>query len=152
MKSYHELIAKLSERLHMEIYPDLNNVVTLKLEKRVKIQLESDSLDEVFLLGAYITFLPPGKFREHILKGALKANFSINKKPEILSYMTRENTLTLHRKFLLSSLTIDDLIKHIKAIVERAKKWMDAIESGRAFPDDEIEQGTDKSSKAMFGL
>lgn len=152
MKNYSELIADLSDRLNMEIYPDVNNVVNLMIEKRVKIQLESDPVDEFILLGAYVADLPPGKFREHILKNALKANHNVDKHPEILSYMSRENMLTLHIKLVTPTLTTDILIEHIKSIVERAKKWQDAIESGRPSPDDEVPDVSDGSKRSMFGL
>ena len=122
MKSYKDLIADLSEKLGIDIYPDLNNVVTLKIEKRVKIHIETDSIEEFLILGAFIEELPPGKFRENILKNALKANYLVNKKPEILSYLGRENTLILHRKFIVGSLNVDELILQIKNITARAKK------------------------------
>ena len=152
MKSYNDLIADLSDKLNMEIYPDLNNVVTMKIDRLIKIQIETDVAEEFLILGAFIAELPPGKFREHILKDALKANYLVNKKPEILAYLGRENSLTLHRKFILGSITVEDLVDYIKSMVDRAKKWHGAIESGKASPDEELPSKTDGSNRSMFGF
>ena len=152
MGSYKDLIADLSERLGIEIYPDLNNVVVLKIEKSVKIHIEADDVEEFLILGAFIDELPPGKFRENILKNGLKANYLVNKNPAILSYLGRENILTLHRRYLIDSIDVEELITQIKAITERAQKWQASIESGHAAPDDEIPSKTDARGKSAFGF
>lgn len=152
MITYAELINDLGKKLNIDIYADLNNIVTLMIEKRVKIQIEIDSVGEFLILGAYIAELPPGKFREHILKNSLRVNYLINERPEILSYMNRENMLTLHRKFMLAALNVDELITQIKNITIRAKKWQDAIESGLPSPDDELPSSNQITNKSIFGL
>jgi hypothetical protein len=43
------------------------------------------------------------------------------------------------------------LIKHIKNIVQRAKKWVDAIESGRSAPDDETYDQKNAQKSSIFG-
>ncbi len=152
MAGFKELIAELSDRLQADIFPDLNNVVTLIVEKRVKFHIEPDSVQEFMILGATIAELPPGKFRENILKDALKANSLININPGILSYAGRENALILHSKLFIQGTSVDEMIKVMKHLTSRAKKWMDAIEEGRSCPDDELPKKTGLSGKGMFGF
>ncbi len=152
MSNYINLIAQLSERLKREIYPDINNIVVLLIEKRVKIHIEIDSMEEFITIGAFITELPPGKFRENILKDALKSNFDEHKNPGILSYMARENVLALHSKFALSGLTIDSLMQSLKHLTKRARLWQDAINEGRTSPSEDIPKGTTQGKKSIFGF
>jgi D-alanine-D-alanine ligase-like ATP-grasp enzyme len=104
------------------------------------------------ILGATISELPPGKFRENILKDALKANSRINVNPGVLSYLGRENTLILHTKLFIQGTSVDEIIKEMKHLTSRAKKWMDAIDEGRASPDEEIPKKVGLSGKGMFGF
>jgi hypothetical protein len=153
MVDFDELIEGLAEALNAPIHPDINSVVTMLVEGKVKVQLEPDKKGDFFLIGAYIGELPPGKFREHILKDALKINFNAGKNLGILSYMGKHNSLMLHRKIHLESLTVDELIKHIKHITVRAKKWQDAMDIGHTSPDDEIPKITDTpGNNKMFGM
>ena len=153
MANFNELMEELAESLAAPLYPDMNNVVTMLVEERVKMQMETDRSDEFLLIGAYIGELPPGKFREHILFDALKANYRTNENPGILSYVGKHNSLMVWRKFSLETLSVDSLIEHIKHLSGRAKKWQDAMDSGHASPDDELPQVKDSKPKNnMFGM
>lgn len=152
MSTYKNLIAELSLRLKKQIYPNLNNIVVLLIENRVKIHIETDSLGEIVIIGAFITELPPGKFREHILKDALKANYNVKNCPGILSYMGKENILTLHSTFALEALTIETLIQCLKHLTKRARLWQDAIEEGKSSPYEDIPTGSRQSKKSIFGF
>lgn len=152
MANYKSLIAELADRLNNDVQPDLNNIVVLLIEKRVKIQIETDPMEEFLTVGAYVADLPPGKFREHILKDALKANYNIHKNAGILSYMGRENILTLHIKFALGSLEIDTLMDSLKHLTKRARAWQDAIEEGRSSPLEELPKGKTGGKKSIFGF
>ena len=152
MTLYSELIEQLSDRLNTEIFPSPNNVVNLLIEQSIRVQIEPDDLDEFIVIGAMIEELPPGKFREHILKDALKANYLADKNPGILSYMYKNNLLMLHKKLPMGSLKVEDLINHIKGLVERAKKWKDAINEGYSCPTDEIPKPNESQNKSIFGF
>ena len=75
MKSFHDLIAELGEYIGEDLKVDLNMACSLEINNLIKVQIELDSPGEKILLMSLITELPPGKFRENILKDALKANF-----------------------------------------------------------------------------
>ena len=126
--------------------------MVLLIEKCVKIHIEADPMEEFIIIGAYIAELPPGKFREAILKDALKSNFNVNKNAGILSYMGRENILTLHTKIALGSLSIDTLMHCLKHLTKRARAWQDAINEGRSSPPEELPKGSSQSKKSIFGF
>ncbi|MCH9617396.1 MAG: hypothetical protein SP4CHLAM5_08480 [Chlamydiia bacterium] len=153
MADFEVLIEELAEMLDAPLYPDINSVVVVLVEGKVKVQLEPDKRGDFFLIGAYIGELPPGKFREHILKDALKVNFNACKNLGILSYTAKHNTLMIHRKIHLEALTVDKLIEAIKHMTCRAKKWQEAMDSGHTSPEDEIPKiGAQKDPGKMFGM
>ena len=70
MKSFHDLIAELGEYIGEDLKVDLNMACSLEINNLIKVQIELDSPGEKILLMSLITELPPGKFRENILKDA----------------------------------------------------------------------------------
>ncbi|MCH9620877.1 MAG: hypothetical protein S4CHLAM20_02850 [Chlamydiia bacterium] len=152
MSVFDELIEELSDRLNMDIYPDTKNVVSLLIEKKVKIQIQPDNFDEWLIIGATIAELPPGKFREHILKDSLKANFLTDRHVGALSYMEKNNALMIHLKLPIGSVKIDTVISNIKALTKRAQKWQKAIDGGHASPSDELPSKEASSNKSIFGF
>jgi hypothetical protein len=149
---YKSLIQQLSDRLKKQIYPNLHNVVVLFIENSVKVHIELDPTEEYLIIGAFIGDLPPGKFREHILKDALKSNFSLQKNKGILSYIGKENTLTVHTKLLLEKTTIDSLMQCLKDLTKRAQSWQEAFEEGKSSPTDEIPKSTHRKKGSIFGF
>lgn len=97
---------------------------------------------------------PPGRFRENILKDALKSNDLLDRNRSILAYLGKENKLILFEYIPAHALTIETLEKHISKIVARAEKWKKAIDSGRTFPDDpeEMPRGQSMRASSPFGF
>jgi len=152
MSHFGELLEELSERLNMDLVPDQSHIVTLLIENKVRIQIQPDSLDEYIILGAFIAELPPGKFREHILRDGLKANFALDSNPGILSYHEKKNMLMLHMKLPISSVNSDDLVEHLKHLKTRAIAWQEAIDEGRSSPKEELPEGSGSTKKSIFGF
>lgn len=152
MTKYNDLIFDLSNRLNRKLKPDKNNCVTLLIEQKVTVQIETDRNEEFLIIGAFIAELPPGKFREHILRDALKANSLYKNTSQVLSYMKNENHLIIHKKMLLEAISSDNLFKEIKNISSRAKKWLESLDNGRSCPDDEMPAKTTSSDKSIFQI
>ena len=145
MATYSELIEQLSEQLGIEIFPNINNVVVLLIEKTIKIHIEKD-VDDTVIIGSSITDLAPGKFREHILKDALIINSSEYKNRGTLSYMGSENSLFIHQKSPLSNLTANKMVQIIKNICKRSEKWKNTVNEGHSSPLDEMPAAVKKKS------
>ncbi len=152
MKNFHDLVHELGELMDIELKVDLNQACRIEINQSIKVQLELDSPGETILLMTLITELPPGKFRENILKDGLKANFLAEEKEGVLSYVERENSLVLCHTLYTHSITANILFDHLLLFVDRAKKWHDAIEGGRTAPAlGEIPEETQKKG-SIFGL
>jgi hypothetical protein len=152
MKNFPDLIHELGEFIGEELKTDQNNACCLEINQTLKVQIELDGPGERILLISLITELPPGKFRENILKDSLKANYLAEEKTGTLSYVERENCLVLFHYLYTFSITKDILYENLMKFIERATAWHKAIESGRSSPDvGEIPQAFEKKG-SMFGF
>lgn len=151
MASFEELMEGLSEKVNRDLQIDKNGRVVLRIKDQINIQFEVDKTREEILIAAFVEELPPGKFREHILRDALKANSLYPEKHSILSYMQKENYLMIHQKFSMDQVTFEKFYESIQNISLRAFSWYEAIDNGRSCPDEEITT-TESSKGSIFGI
>lgn len=152
MKNFPDLIFELGEYIGEELKVETNNACCLEINETLKVQIELDAPLERILFISLITELPPGKFRENILKDGLKANFLAEEKIGTLSYVERENCLVLFHYLYNLSITKEILHETLIKFIERATAWHKAIETGRSSPDSgEIPQTFEKKG-TMFGF
>lgn len=152
MISFHDLIHQLGEFIGEELTVDQNQACFLEINEQLKVQMELDPPGEKILLMSQIIELPPGKFRETVLKDALKANFLAEEKEGTLAYLERQNTLVLFQELYTHSITMQILYDRLIKFIERAIKWATSIEAGRSSPDSgEIPEGTIKKG-SPFGF
>jgi Tir chaperone protein (CesT) family len=152
MKNFHDLIHELGDFLGEELSVDLNQTCFLEINELIKVQIELDSAGEKILLLSKIIELPPGRFRENVLKDGLKANFLAEEKSGILSYLERQNQLVIFEDINTHSITMEILYQHLLKFIERAIKWATSIEAGRSSPDaGEIPEGSTKKG-SPFGF
>lgn len=152
MINFPDLIFELGEYIGEDLKANANNACSLLINQTLKVQIEFDAPLERILLISLITELPPGKFRENILKDGLKANYLAEEKIGTLSYVERENCLVLFHYIYNSPITKEILHENLIKFTERAMAWHKAIESGRSSPDmGEIPQTFEKKG-SMFGF
>lgn len=126
---FEELLRELGNEYGISLHLDKLSACTLKVSDHLNIQLECDPHRENILAAAFICDLPPGKFREDILRDALKSNEPFPKNGT-LSYSDRNNKLALFSRFPMTSLNGHKLAESINAFVEKANGWRIAVETG----------------------
>jgi hypothetical protein len=151
MKNFYDLIKELGDLLGEEIEPENNQACNLRINQKVKVQIEVSNNEESLMLISLISELPPGKFRETVLKDILKANFFAEEKVGILSYTLKENSLVLFQTINTHALDAEELKNHLQKFSQRAINWYDSIESGALAPDNEIPESTEKKGNS-FGI
>ena len=152
MTNFHDLIHELGEYMGEEFKVDANGSITLRINETLKVQIELEPTGERIILTSMIIEIPPGKFRETILKDSLKANFLAEDKIGTLSYLEKENVLVLFQFLEARSITKEILHENLLELIDRAQKWHSAIEAGRSAPDTgEIPECTEKKG-SIFGF
>lgn len=154
MQSFTDLMNDLGELLNTEIHPDLNLSCCLMINDSLKVQIEMSTTGEEILLASFVVELPPGRFREEVLRDALKANHQSDLNHGVLSYVKNHNALTLFQTIHAHGLSANDLYKYLSLFVERAKGWKDAINAGKTHPTDsgEVPQSREGQGSSLFGF
>lgn len=151
MISFEDLLDHLSEYLNIPITPDVKGGCRLRIASKFDIQIELDMFKENIVFGAFIYELSPGKYREEVLKGALKANYSLQYQIGKLAYVNKKNYLALWHSFPLRDTSPEKFIDFFLLFYDKAFQWNIALEEGKTAPDGAFE--TAKLDKPpMFGL
>lgn len=152
--AYEDVLAELGDELDIDVEADLHGICTLMINEKVKVQLEVDVTGESILMAALVTELPPGKFRERILKDALKANYRAEENHGVLSYTGPDNALVLALTIPMHGLNGKELYEHLSIFVERATGWQNAIDEGFPSPQDtdEVPKGDGGTKTSLFGF
>ncbi len=132
---FEEILQLLGQSLNLPLQVDANNACAIQIKQNLIVQLQPDPSQEKLLIGCQIIQVPPGKFRENVLKEALKANGLPDPRVGIFAYIARNNTLFLFQEYPFDLLTNGERIASlIGPIFKTAESWKSAIESGQAGP------------------
>lgn len=131
---FEELLAALGKVFHLVLHIDQSNACSIQIHEGLVIQLQPDLAQENLWLFSKLVEIPPGKFRENVLKEALKANSLPDPRPGVFSYLSQSNHLVLCQKYPFSILDGERLAGLIGGFVEMGEIWQKAIVSGQAAP------------------
>lgn len=131
---FEELLEELSYVFQISLHPDKIGACSLKLSDNLIIQLQLDISQENLFLFSKIIELPPGKFKENVLKEALKWNGFPDPRPGILGYLSRTTHLTLHQSYPITMLKGEELAGIIGGFLDYLKGWYQAIQTGQSSP------------------
>ena len=146
---FEDLIQQLGHFLEMDLHVDHNRACLLQIHDTIRIQLQLDAAQEKLLMASFAIEVPPGKFRENVLREALKTNSLPDPRPAILSYLPQNNSLVLHQMFPLDILNGERLAGYFGAFLEQVESYVKAITNGQAAP---ILVAPTDSGRKPFGL
>ncbi len=145
---FEALLSELGTELGITLHPDRKGACKLKINDIFHIQLESDAHQENLLIAAFICDLPPGKYRENILRDALKANWPFAKNGT-LAYSDRNNKLVLFSSLRLANLNGKKLAEFLSIFIDKANNWRIGVETGHTA---HLVTAPTKSSSGLFGM
>ncbi|HSX25566.1 MAG TPA: CesT family type III secretion system chaperone [Chlamydiales bacterium] len=129
-----ELLHELGRHLHLPLHVDKHSACSIQTPENLTVQLELDiSLENLFFFSKIIE-IPPGKFRENVLRETLKANALPDPRAGIFGYLDRTNHLILFQRYPLPILNGERLAGLIGGFLELGNAWQKAIEAGRSAP------------------
>lgn len=135
---FQELLSELGKVFNLPLHTDRYHACSLQIPPLV-IQLQLDSAQENIILFSKLIELPPGKFRENILRESLKANGLATPKAGVLGYIANTNHLALFQKYPLDILNGERLAGFFGAFFEYGVAWNQAIGQGQMSPPGLIE-------------
>ncbi len=147
MDKFDNLLFELGKILDVELYPDQNRACLLVINNAYRVQLELDKYEENLLFGALIAEIPPGKFRENVLKDALKYNaIAPPKRIGTLGYIDKINTLSLFDFLPIHDLNAQKVSEHLGRFMDQLILWIDALKSNQTSPQGLVEGASKKPS------
>ncbi len=133
MDRFQELLWDLGELIELPLHVDKNHACNLLLDDRLEIQLQMDSHEENLIIWAFLHEIPPGKFRENVLKDALKVNGEFHPFGS-LAYYEKKNMLILHKFIPAEKLSGEKLMEKLEKFIEEAEEWCSTIKRGGTSP------------------
>jgi len=136
MNQFGELLRALSRAIRLDppLHPDRHQRCKLLINKVLPLQLEIDSAQENLLVASELFVIPPGKFRENVLKSALKANALPPPRIGTFAYIERKNELVLFEFLPLQHIQMEKMVSFLQSFIEKGESWRRAIESGQTAP------------------
>ena len=142
-----DVIKVLEESLDTELFLDGKQCCNILINDQITIQIELDKNHHAIILGSPIFELPPGKFKEIVLKNALKSNFGREKEIGILAFVPKSSVLYLYDFLPLNFLASDQIYHFFLQFIQKAMLWKESLQNNRT-PYSSIPS----SGGIMFGL
>lgn len=133
MDRFQELLWDLGEVIDLPLHVDKNHACRILLDEKLSIHMEMVEEQEALLLAAFLAEIPPGRFRENVLRESLKAN-ATHHSFGTLAYIEKINTLVMHRYLSAASLTGEKIAAFLEEFIAEADQWREAIQSGQSAP------------------
>ncbi len=148
--NFEQILKILEESLDIDLHMDEHRGCRLLINDKITLQMEMDKTENFLIIGSDLFEIPPGKFRENILKAALRSNYGKEKGFGTLSYIPKKATLFLHEFIPLNFFTEDKVFEMITKFLSKALMWKESLESGQ-IPQSAY-QNAGQSSIKPFGM
>ncbi len=129
MNPFELLIQDLSTLLGVPLHAEKGYLCRLIAGGSLKVHLEHQPDLHRILVASFISEIPPGKFREDILKEALKNNDSLDRLG-ILAYSEKNDSLS-YFLYLPEDAAPNSVSATLLEFIEKSKAWKTAIETGQ---------------------
>ncbi|NGX38795.1 MAG: hypothetical protein KR126chlam1_00106 [Chlamydiae bacterium] len=148
MDRFAQILYDLGKEIGIKLYPDENRICEIDYRGVLHIQLEFDETKEQLLISTLICETPPGKFREKVLKEALKCN-ALYPRVGTLAYSESNNRLVLFSSVPNEACNERKLFALLEAFIKESEEWKEAIEQGKSLPS---HAPNEEPGGGMFGL
>lgn len=130
MDRYSALLNELGSLIGVPLRPDASRRCKLFVNNQLPVYLEDREQREELLIASLIFEIPPGKFREVVLKEALKEN-NLPSRFGCFAFSQRANQLAFFLYAPYKNLDGKKLADLLKVFLEKAFAWRKGIETGQ---------------------
>lgn len=129
MRSFEKLIQEIGEIVNLPLHAQEGRFCTLQINHTMRLHIEDNEATQELLIIYFITEIPAGKFRENILKEAMKAN-SYFPRVGTFGYLEKNNTLTFYTN-IDNTLSADKVSLILEKCVDVGMHWFQAIQNSQ---------------------
>ena len=130
VNAFEAVLQEFGETLELELVPNEFNAVIIKDPDGLEVQLEFNQKYDSIMLYAELGSLPPGSYREDVLREALLANAQEYPRNGVFAYSDAKDSLVIFVDRSLHELNGEKIAYLYVPFVEKAKKWRDALSRG----------------------
>ncbi len=145
---FEEILNELGIECGQPLHPDSHGACKLFINELMHVQIECRQELESLAILTFICEIPPGKFRENVLKTALKSNHFSPEKP-YLCYSDKNNQLSLFQYLPMKTLTGKQLMGFLEHFMKKAHEWRQGVQTGDLAS---LFSPVQSQGKGMFGL
>ena len=129
MNPFEEFIHTLSIGLNLPLTAEKGILCKLQIDEKLSLYLQYDEANDLLLIGCLVGEIPPGKFRENVLKEALKQNAYY---PRIanLCYTEKGNKLAFYTHKSFERIDAQTASHLIESYIAYGMSWHTAIQTG----------------------
>ncbi|MDE3045529.1 MAG: CesT family type III secretion system chaperone [Verrucomicrobiota bacterium] len=131
---FDELLKSAGKSLGIPLHTDKHHACAIQVRHGIVVQLQSDVSQEKLLIASKVAEITPGKFRENVLREALKANGMADPRVGVFAYLSATNHLVLFQYYPFDLLTGERLANMLGPFTEAVEAWHNAIVAGRPAP------------------
>jgi len=128
------LVQELSDVLHIPFSPDAHNACRIEYPDSIALTLEPDPLGEALIVVIEIAVPGDGKYRENILKEALRANGLPFPRNGSFCYSHKKDMLLLTEQLPFEDLSAQRLAELLESLLEKGRLWKESIDHGEIPP------------------
>jgi hypothetical protein len=123
------LLADLGSLINVPLHPDGKRGCRLNIDNKLHLQLKDEPEKDRILVATFVGDVPPGKFRENILKETLKEN-GVYPRTTTLGYSEKNNKLALFSHVYYEGLHGNNMADFLEEFIEKCLAWKTALETG----------------------
>ncbi len=148
------LLQELGAVLSMKLEPDSHNCCLIRYPDGVELRMQPTAMGDELYVVVEIGNPGQGRYRENIFREALKSNGLPPPRVGIFCYSKVKDFLLLYDAYPFQEINGQRLSEIIKALLERARLWKDAISRGEipSYRSNELTFGSGSKKSGMFGL
>ena len=149
------LLDEFGKLIKVPLKPDKFNCCSIKFKGGLIVQLEPDKRGYFLHIATEIIPLPQGKFRENVLREALKANGLPPPRNGIFSFSKKKDSLILYERAPLETATGQNLVELLTLFCRKAQFWKESLQKNQipSFTENELTFApTGGGAGGLFGL
>ena len=143
------LLKEFESFFNCPLEPDNNNSCLINLENELSIQIEMDRYG-LILIGCRLGAVHMGRYRETLMRQALKSNEATLPSTGILGFSNKSNQLILFIKLNPIELNSNLIGAILPPFISKAKLWKEAITKGETPSVNSL--GQSKGASGIFDL
>lgn len=138
------LIDDLGGLIDVPLHVDSHRTCVLVVDHKLHVHIKEEENKDRLLVATFVSEVPPGKFRENILKESLKENDSF---PRLgtFSYSDRNNQLAFCSHISLANLDGHKFADFLEKFLEKSFSWRTGIETANLPKRGQVVQKTGPS-------